>query len=149
MSGFQVAGIVLGAFPIAINALQAYQDIAERVGLFLTIKNEYTNWKNELNFYKLLFTINLRQLLLPLVADDDMITELLMAPGGDGWQDRSVAELFEKRLGGSYELYMQYIQSMRRVLEEINRELLIDSDWAQKLLANPVRKPVPTSVTYD
>ncbi|KAK4075363.1 uncharacterized protein Triagg1_4484 [Trichoderma aggressivum f. europaeum] len=136
MSGFQIAGIVLGAFPIAINALEAYQDIAERVGLFLTIKNEYINWKNELNFHKLSFTINMRQLLLPLVADDDMIAELLNAPGGDRWQDKSVAELLEKRLEGSYELYMQYIQNMRRILEEINRELLIDSEWAQKLLAN-------------
>ncbi|KAF3077054.1 hypothetical protein CFAM422_000398 [Trichoderma lentiforme] len=137
MSGFQIAGIVLGAFPIAISALEAYHDIAERVGLFLTIKNEYTNWKNDLNFYKLSFTINMRQLLLPLVADDDTITELLMAPGGDRWQDRSIAELLEKRLGGSYELYRQYIQNMKRVLDEINRELLIDSEWAQKLLSNP------------
>ncbi|KAL7914922.1 hypothetical protein GGI35DRAFT_435596 [Trichoderma velutinum] len=136
MSGFQIAGIVLGAFPIAISALEAYHDLAERVGLFLTIKNEFTNWKNDLNFHKISFTINMRQLLLPLVADDDMIAELLKAPGGDCWQDRSVAELFEKRLEGSYELYMQYIQSMRRVLDEINRELLIDSEWAQKLLAN-------------
>ncbi|QYS94594.1 hypothetical protein H0G86_001923 [Trichoderma simmonsii] len=136
MSGFQIAGIVLGAFPIAINALEAYHDIAERVGLFLTIKNEYTNWKRDLNFYKLSFKVTMEQVLLPLVADEDMIAELLIAPGGDRWQDSSIAELFEKRLEGSYELYMQYIKSMRRVLDDINRELLIDSEWAEKLLAN-------------
>ncbi|KAL6834901.1 hypothetical protein V8C40DRAFT_233074 [Trichoderma camerunense] len=141
MSGFQIAGIVLGAFPVAINALEAYHDIAERVGLFLSIKNEYTNWKRDLNFYKLSFKVTIEKLLLPLVADDDMIAELLKEPGGDRWQDTPVAELLEKRLEGSYELYMQYIQSMRRVLDEINRELLIDSEWAQKLLANPVRDP--------
>ncbi|KAK4076140.1 hypothetical protein Trihar35433_2700 [Trichoderma harzianum] len=149
MSGFQIAGIVLGAFPIAISALEAYHDIAKRVGLFLTIKNEYTNWKRDLNFYKLSFKVTIEQLLLPLVANDDMIAELLKAPGGDRWQDRSVAELFEERLEGSYELYMQYIQSMRRVLDEINRELLIDSEWAQKLLADPVRNPVSTSMTEN
>lgn len=149
MSGFQIAGIVLGAFPIAINALEAYHDIAERVGLFLTIKNEYTNWKRDLNFYKLSFKVTMEQVLLPLVADEDMIAELLIAPGGDRWQDISIAELFEKRLEGSYELYMQYIQSMRRVLDDINRELLIDSEWAEKLLANSVRKPIFTSVTEN
>ncbi|PKK53124.1 hypothetical protein CI102_2914 [Trichoderma harzianum] len=108
MSGFQIAGIILGAFPIAINALEAYHDIAER-----------SPWSR-----------------FCFVADEDMIAELLIAPGGDRWQDSSIAELFEKRLEGSYELYMQYIQSMRRVLDDINRELLIDSEWAEKLLAN-------------
>jgi hypothetical protein len=95
-----------------------------------------------LEFHKLLFTKNLRQLLLPLVLDDDKIKELLLAPGGDCWREESVAELFEKRLEESYELYMQYIQGIKNTMDEINRELAIDSKWAQKLFDSSVRKVV-------
>ncbi|KAK6453111.1 hypothetical protein FP744_10009363 [Trichoderma asperellum] len=133
-SGFEIAGIVLRAFPLAIHALEICRDTANQVGLFLQIKLEYKRCRDELEYHKLLFTKNLRQLLLPLVLDDDKIGELLLMPGGDCWQEKSVAELFEKRLGDSYGLYMQYIQGMGKTMDEINRELAIDSEWAQKML---------------
>lgn len=140
MSGFEIAGIVLGAFPIAISALEAYRDIAQRLGLFHKIRLEYKKWRDDLEFYNLAFTRNLRQLLLPLIADDEKVAELLSAPGGNCWKEESIAEIFEKRLQGSYHLYMQHIQDMKRTLEEINTELDIDSDWAKKLLGSPVSR---------
>ncbi|KAL6897698.1 hypothetical protein GGI43DRAFT_424042 [Trichoderma evansii] len=118
-SGFKIAGIVLHAFPLATNALEICRDTANQVGLFLQIKLEYKRWRDDLEYHKLVFTNNLRQLLLPLVLNDDKIRELLLVPGGDCWREEPVAELFEKRLGESYGLYM---------------ELAIDSDWAQKML---------------
>ncbi|KAM0258709.1 hypothetical protein ACHAQJ_003718 [Trichoderma viride] len=133
-SGFEIAGIVLAAFPLAINALEICRTTANRVGIFLQIKLEYKRWRDDLEFHKLVFTKNLRQLLLPLVLDDDKIEELLLAPGGDCWKEKLVSELFEKRLEESYGLYMQYIEGIRRTMDEINRELAIDSKWAQKLL---------------
>ncbi|UKZ93562.1 uncharacterized protein TrAFT101_008473 [Trichoderma asperellum] len=133
-SGFEIAGMVLRAFPLAIHALEICRDTANQVGLFLQIKLEYKRWRDELEYHKLLFTKNLRQLLLPLVLDDDKIGELLLMPGGDCWREKSVAELFEKRLGDSYGLYMQYIQGMGKTMDEINRELAINSEWARKML---------------
>ncbi|KAL6879175.1 hypothetical protein J3F83DRAFT_725360 [Trichoderma novae-zelandiae] len=134
MSGFEIAGIALGAFPIALSALEAYRDIAQRLGLFHKIRLEYKKWRDDLEFYKVAFTRNLRQLLLPLVADDERIRELLLDPGGGCWKEESLAEVFERRLQESYQLYMQYIQNIKGILDEINRELAIGSDWAKKLL---------------
>ncbi|KAL7823711.1 hypothetical protein V8C26DRAFT_433671 [Trichoderma gracile] len=134
MSGFEIAGIVLGAFPIAISALEAYRDIAQRLGLFHKIRLELKKWRDDLEFYKVAFRRILRQLLLPLVADDEKVEELLSEPGGDCWKERSIADLLEKRLQDSYQLYMQYIRYMKRILDEINTELAIDTQWAKNLL---------------
>ncbi|PON26769.1 hypothetical protein TGAM01_v204270 [Trichoderma gamsii] len=133
-SGLESAGIVLNAFPIAINTLELCRDAAKLVGLFLQIKLAYKRWCDDLNFHRLLFTKNLRQLLLPLVLDDDTIEELLLAPGGDCWREERVTRLFEERLGDSYGLYMQYMDGMVQTMDEINRELAVDSGWAQKLM---------------
>ncbi|KAL6876104.1 hypothetical protein HDV57DRAFT_152424 [Trichoderma longibrachiatum] len=134
MSGFEIAGIVLGAFPIAISALEAYRDVAQRLGRFHTIRLEYKKWQDDLQFYKVAFTRNLKQLLLPLVPDDGRLSELLLEPGGDCWKENSIAKAFENRLHECYPLYMQYIQNLKRTLDEINQELAIDSQWANKLL---------------
>ncbi|KAK1253288.1 hypothetical protein MKX07_001365 [Trichoderma sp. CBMAI-0711] len=137
MSGFEIAGIVLGAFPIAISALEGYRDLAKRLGLYYKIRLEYKNWLDELEINKIIFTRHLSQLLLPLIVDDEKIRELLSEPGGDCWKEESIAASLERRLQGSYQLYMQYIQYMKRTLDEINTELAIDSDWAKRLLDHP------------
>lgn len=135
-SGLESAGIVLNAFPIAINTLELCRDAAKLVELFLQIKLAYKRWRDDLEFHRLLFTKNLRQLLLPLVLDDDTIEELLLAPGGDRWREERVTRLFEERLGDSYGLYMQYINDMNKTMDEINRELVVDSGWARKMMQN-------------
>lgn len=139
-SGFESAGIVLNAFPIAINTLELCHDAARLIGLFLHIKLAYKRWRDDLEFHRLFFTKNLRQFLLPLVLDDDTIEELLLAPGGDRWREERVARLFEERLGDSYALYMQCINGMNQTMNEINRELAVDSACAQKMLNQSVRR---------
>ena len=140
MSGFEVAGVVLGAFPIAITALDKYREVATRLGLFFKIQLEYKKWRDDLEFHRLLFARHMRQLLLPLVADDDKIKVLLAAPAGVAWQDPSIASLLEKRLGESYELYFEYMKGIKRVMNDINLELAVDSNSVQERLkasANP------------
>jgi len=135
MSGFEVAGVVLGAFPIAITALDKYREVATRLGLFFKIQLEYKKWRDDLEFHQLLFTRHLTQLLLPLVADDDKIKVLLAAPGSDSWRDPWIAGLLRKRLRKSYELYFEYIKGIKRVMDEINRELAVDSSSVQERLS--------------
>ncbi|KAK3681760.1 hypothetical protein B0T22DRAFT_523034 [Podospora appendiculata] len=132
MSGFEIAGLVLGAFPLAIAALDKYREVATRLGLFYKIRVEHKRCRDELEFHHLTFSRHLRQLLLPLVVDDAMIGKLLSAPGGESWNDPMISALLEVRLQESYELYLQYIHGIMRVMEELNRELAIDADSVQE-----------------
>jgi len=152
MSGFEIAGVVLGAFPIAISALDKYREVATRFGLFFRIQLEYKKWRDDLELHQLLFTRHLKLLLLPLVADDDKIKVLLAAPGGDSWRDPSVSSLLEQRLRDSYGLYFEYIKGIKRVMDEINRELAIDSSSVQERLkasAKPKSTPSKEKVVFQ
>ncbi|KAI1759154.1 hypothetical protein GGR53DRAFT_514599 [Hypoxylon sp. FL1150] len=48
MSGIEVAGLVLGAFPIAIELLDKYREVATRAGLFNQIKLKHGQCRNRL-----------------------------------------------------------------------------------------------------
>ncbi|KAJ3537898.1 hypothetical protein NM208_g6132 [Fusarium decemcellulare] len=132
MSGFEVAGVVLGAFPIAITALEKYREAARRVNLFYTIRREHKKCRDDLVFYHLLFKNNLRRLLLPLVVDDDQIEELLATPGGPGWKGKELDDLLRKRIKNGYMLYFEYIAEMKRIMDELNRELALDSEAVRR-----------------
>jgi hypothetical protein len=73
MSGIEVAGLVLGAFPIAIWGLEHYCDVARRMGFWYEIRSNYQRTSNELKFHYLSFERNLEQLLYPLVADEGQL----------------------------------------------------------------------------
>ncbi len=138
MSGFEVAGVVLGAFPIVLSALEKYRELATRLGLFYRIHLEYKKCRDDLNFHQISFTRQLRQLLLPLVVDDDKIRELLTSPGGDSWRDQSISNSLKGRLGDSHQLYLEYIHGIERVMGDISRELSVDSRAVQEQITVPV-----------
>ena len=82
MSGFEVAGIVLGAFPLAITALERYREIATRLNWFFEIRAQYNMCFDDLEFHQFQFRDNIRRVLFPLVADEGKIEALLGDPGG-------------------------------------------------------------------
>ena len=139
MSGFEVAGLVLGAFPIAIGALNKYREVATRLGLFFQIRLEYKKALDNLEFQQLAYTRHLKQLILPLVVDDDKIGALLKDPGGPSWKEQAVADLLEKRLQDSFPLYMKCINGLQQVMEGLNHHLAVDTEVVQNKINVPVR----------
>lgn len=136
MSGFEIAGVVLGAFPVAIKALEKYREIGKLWGFWWEIRAQYTKCFNEVKYHRLSFSRNLKQLLLPMAADKTQIQRLLADPGGDEWREQGIAQQLEDRLQESYELYFELIQQLQRTMEELNKELAVDKEELQKQLAN-------------
>ncbi|KAI1413448.1 hypothetical protein F5Y13DRAFT_29788 [Hypoxylon sp. FL1857] len=142
MSGFEVAGVVLGAFPLAIEALEKYREVSKRVGLFYKIRVEYIKCEHNLKFHRASFSGHLRRLLLPLIEDDNKIKDLLSNPGGNFWKDQETIDLLQHRLGEeSYGLFVDCIEGVNEVMGKLNSELVLDSTTLQESL----RKPKPLS----
>lgn len=139
MSGFEVAGIVLGAFPIAITAVEEFRDVAKRLKLFYAVRTEYKRCRDQLAYNQILFKTNLRRLLLPLVVDDDKIEELLADPSGLGWKEKPLDDLLKKRLKGTYGTYFEFVKEMGTIMDELNEELALDSENIQSQINSPVR----------
>ncbi|CCC13790.1 hypothetical protein SMACR_07299 [Sordaria macrospora] len=141
MSGLEIAGLVLGALPLAIEVLDRYSEVADRIDVFFKIKAEYDEWHRRLEFNYLLFKRNVEELLLPLMVDDitqkDNIPKLMKDPFGSWWTEPEMAHLLQKRLRDGYKVYMGCIQDIEQVMEDIVRELALGHAAVQSKIASP------------
>ncbi|KAK3399584.1 hypothetical protein B0T20DRAFT_467996 [Sordaria brevicollis] len=144
MSGLEIVGVVLGALPLAIEVLDRYGEVAKRSKSFIKIKLEYLEWKRRLRYSSLMYKRNLQDLLLPIILDaeteKDRISTLIEDPFGAWrwWTEPDTARMLKERLrGDSYDVYMDYIQAIEEVLEEIVDELALDDPTVQSMIAAP------------
>ena len=86
MSGIEVVGLVLGAFPLLISAMEHYEDTKRRSSTWWRIRKAHRKDLGNLKDCDLLFRSHLEELLLPLlldgVASQTVYEELLLSPGG-------------------------------------------------------------------
>lgn len=134
MSGFEIAGVVLGSFPIVLEALDKYREVARLWGFWWEIRSAYQKCSNEVKFHRLSFNRNLKQLLLPMVADQSQIQRLLAEPDGDLWRQPHIEQQLIDRLQDSYELYLDIIRQLQRTTKDLNNELAMDKTGVQKKL---------------
>lgn len=132
MSGFEIAGIVLGAFPIAITTIDSYGKVARTVRAWKDIRVAYTRCSEDLKNEQLVFKRHLRELVLPLVVDGNSANELLADPSSQRWKDADVSELLQKKLGESHILYLGFVRRMEETLAELSKEMALDSDLVQE-----------------
>ena len=123
MSGIEIAGLVLGAFPLFISALEHYRETAEVFEDWWQIKKEYKKCKNEIKVQELAFEGNLERFLLPLVVEDEEIEALIAEPGGSRWQDHEMEEKLKSRLPRSYDLFLDTIHDIQDTMDKLGEEL--------------------------
>lgn len=132
MSGLEIAGLVLGTFPIALEVLDKYKEAARRFGFWLRIAAEHQKCDSKLQFQRLLYINNLRHLLLPMaMLDDADIKELLSDSGGQAWKKDETTNMLKQRLGSSYELYLKCMLEFKEALGAMNHELALEPDQSE------------------
>jgi len=77
----EIAGFVLAAIPLMISGLEHYRESADVLESWWKIKREYQKCMRNLKYHKVAFEENLEELLLPLIADEDKLRQLLNDPG--------------------------------------------------------------------
>jgi hypothetical protein len=77
----EIAGFVLAAIPLMISGLEHYRESAEVLESWWKIKREYQKCMRNLKYHKVAFEENLEELLLPLIADEDKLQQLLNDAG--------------------------------------------------------------------
>lgn len=123
MSGVEVVGFILAAFPLLISALEHYRESAEVIDDWWQIKREYKKCRHDIQFHKLTFEGHLERFLLPLVVNDDEIESLLADPGGKGWKDPDMETRLKEQLPKSYDLFIETIDEINHLMQELKQEL--------------------------
>ena len=138
MSGIEIAGLLLGAFPLLVSALEHYRQSAEVLEDWWQIKKEYGKCKSEIKLQELLFEHNLERFLLPLVVDDDEIAALIAEPGGIRWKDPALELKLKSRLPRSYDLFIDTIHEIQSAVDGLREELGITREAFQKGLDHTI-----------
>jgi len=122
MSGFEVAGLVLGVLPIAVQALRGY------MGLLSSIKQSERTLKA---LIRDLETEHLRlqttcEVLLDGVAPPTAIDELIRTPLSPKWEPYN--DQIRLRLWTTWDKFYEHILDMQKAAEELREKLCLERD---------------------
>ena len=123
MSGVEAVGLLLGAFPLLISALEHYREGAELLSDWWRIQRAYKKCKQDIEYHRILFESNVEEFLLPLVVDEAELRVLMANPAGDEWEDPELGKRLQERLPKSYNLYLDIIGDINKLMEKLKKEL--------------------------
>lgn len=101
----EIAGVVLGGFPLIISALEHYREGFEPLQEWWKFESDFSNFIEELGTQQTRFDMNLERLLDPFVTSGSQMNALLDQRNPEAWQDPALKRDIQKRLGSSYEWY--------------------------------------------
>ncbi|KAH7119992.1 hypothetical protein B0J11DRAFT_535004 [Dendryphion nanum] len=137
MSGLEIAGVLLGSFPLIISGLEHFRDAAKVRGFFIHVRKEYDKCHSNVEYHEILYKRNLKELLLPIVKDVGEAARLVDDPGGVAWSSKDLEKHLKGRLNESYDLYIRTIFEMNETIEELGKELSFHKATVHDKLAVP------------
>jgi hypothetical protein len=127
MSGIEIAGLVLGAFPLLIHALESFREGAEMVGDWWRIERAYSKCKQDLGYHRLVFEGNIERFLLPLIVDDDELRQLMKNPTGTAWEAPELEKKLQERLPKAYDTFLGVMIDINKLMESFKKALGVNS----------------------
>ncbi|GAB7362416.1 hypothetical protein MBLNU230_g2739t1 [Neophaeotheca triangularis] len=143
MSGIEVAGVLLGAFPLIISALEHFETTKKGVRGWWKIRTQYKKDLGRLRTCELKFQLNLKALLGPLefegtIAKTD-VDRMLRNVDDVGWQNSDVQEALIERLGPTKTRFLDIIQEMNEAIVQLARKSLVNDPSFQTALQAGVK----------
>ncbi|KAF2621452.1 hypothetical protein BU25DRAFT_416114 [Macroventuria anomochaeta] len=106
MSGLEIAGVLLSAFPLLITSLKHWRDVAKVGSFWWRVRKDHTACLRWIRFHEILYKRNLKELLIPVLTDASEVKSLIIDLGGRDWSSKALQERLEERLHESYSLDM-------------------------------------------
>lgn len=133
MSGFEIAGVILGSLPLIISAMEHYKEIKGMFGRARRYQIELGRIKQDLVAESVIFRDTLEHVLHDLVAPSQY-EKLLHDPSSGLWKDAALNEALKQRLDGSYTIFMDSVTSMNTTIRDFMEMLDLDDQgkirWA-------------------
>ncbi|KAI5803589.1 hypothetical protein DFH27DRAFT_53025 [Peziza echinospora] len=97
VTGVETAGLVLGAFPVAIECIRVYMKGASRIKKMIQYKVILEVFLQDLETEKCIFQDLCEDLLEPYCEADE-IKELIKDPGGTSWSAEAIKDILQHHL---------------------------------------------------
>lgn len=119
MSGFEAVGIILGAWPIVVNAMNAYKLTKNGKGISLLL--------HELQVEEMIYSEFVHHLLESDISDQAVLLKLSdkTNPDLELWKKKTLHDSLKRRLGEKKStLVFQKLEEMKKLLASLNEKLV-------------------------
>lgn len=119
MSGFEIAGIVLGAFPLLVSGFKELQELAEGLSFYKNYRRRFDEFLAQVEVQSIAF-----DQVLEILLDISGLAEnhgKLSGSTTEDWAQPQLAEALKQRFRTrQYEWLTQKLGAMRDALESLN-----------------------------
>lgn len=128
MSGIEVAGLVLGSFPIILNCLDYYQKGFEPLEEFWNFRTQFIAFIDDIRHQMMLYHHSITALLDPIISDPASLNALLQNANDPRWTEKEkksdLKGMLEQRLVASeLERFLRIVQRMEKEIRELKKFL--------------------------
>jgi hypothetical protein len=156
MSGLEVAGVVIGALPLVISALEHYAKGVNTAKRYWRFKTELRSLILQISTERGIFVNTLEQLLTGIVRTEHM-AELISDSQSDTWRTSDVDKKLRDRLRDAYDVYLDNMKGMEVALKMIGEKLALDPNgkvsspvlWQRNLFCAPQEHCLQCNVCYS
>jgi hypothetical protein len=142
MSGFEIVGVVLGAIPLIISAINCYKTTSQKIK-FMTKKELLLNRLiQSLEEQKFLLDNEIRLALQGTHLDEEEIIALIARQGLNPFQDPEIADSLKDHLGEAFPLYKKAVSRCEDNLKAIIANISGLSSASQVSISISLMKPL-------
>lgn len=135
MSGLEIAGLVLGLYPLIVSALEHYRHVHKAAGLLARFESEYRKVLDDAKDEQLIFRLTLEELLLPLTTNQSFnegdLEALLSDLSHPNWNDENLQHALRERLGSTHDRFIEIVDSLHSLLSQLLLTLVKDKPELQ------------------
>ncbi|RSM15117.1 hypothetical protein CDV31_005198 [Fusarium ambrosium] len=120
MSGFEVAGIVLGALPLLIEGAKATKFYLQGIERWWQFETDFEAFVRAITLEDVIFTQNLDLLLLPLDLSDNERNSLKASSKSSLWRHPDIVAQLKHHLREALPLFTRLLNELRISLDELH-----------------------------
>lgn len=126
MAGLEIAGVVLGAFPILLNLRDYYKRSCQPFTEWLHFESAMIDLLDEIEHQRMQYNWTMNELLRSAITDKHDRDTLLYNAQDSRWTDRALLKAFEERLGQHYDRCIRLLRRMHTSLDRLGKILGIE-----------------------
>lgn len=126
MSGVEIAGFVLGGFPLLISAAEHYKGF-EPLVKWKRFRTDFIGFIDAIDIEKQLFNQMLERFLISADVPQEDLQSFMTIQDYEGWRREDLASVLETRLGPSYSTFLGTVKTMQKLMAELQDMLLLSN----------------------
>ena len=127
MTGIEIAGLVLGGYPVLVWTCEKYKDVFRGLEGWRAFRSRFEDFTLSLETQRLCYRDVLKSLLClgpnPYLQNIEEAGAFLSDPYHEGWRSNELAENLKDRLGERYEPCVAIIDKLNGIMTELYRLL--------------------------